>query len=60
MDIPDTVIDGTNRIGKLATIKGKLVEQMMLTFTTWRPSSMVYKAQKQTSNYHIKLDLTRN
>ena len=59
VDVPDTVIDRAHRIGKLATIKGKRVKQMIVRFTTWRYRSMVYKARKQTSKYRIKLDLTR-
>ena len=58
MDIPDTVIDRAPRIGKFATIKGKRVQQMIVRFTTWGHSSIVYKAGMQTSKYHIKLDLT--
>ena len=59
VDIPNTVIDRAHRIGKLTTIKGKRVKQMIVRFTTWRHRSMVYRARKQSSKYNIKLDLTR-
>ena len=59
LSIPPDVIDRAHRVGREISMKGKKVRSMIVRFTTFRHRSIVYRARKNSSQYKIKLDLTR-
>ena len=61
VDIPDMVADCAHRIGPIKEdpkAKKKL-QAIIVRFTTWRHSSMVYRARKNSKKFIIQLDLTQ-
>ena len=63
VQIPNSVIDRAHRIGrpkKPTEPSGKVTQQIISRFTSWRHKTMVYRARKKASK-HIKfrLDLTK-
>ena len=59
VDIPDSVLDRAHRIGRPQTVRGRIIHQVIVRFTTWRHKTKVYRARKKCPKYRIKLDLTK-
>ena len=58
VDIPDVVIDRAHRIGNVTVVQGNSYMQMIVSFTTWRHRTLVYRARKKSKHHRIRLDLT--
>lgn len=60
LNIPDAVIDRAHRIGSTATTDdGKVTQQVIVKFTTWRHRTAVYRARKAAKTVKFRLDLTK-
>ena len=59
VDVPDAVIDRAHRIGPTKKKDGKVTQQIIVRFTTWRHRTAVYRARKNASEAKIRLDLTK-
>ena len=59
VQIPDAVIDRAHRTGPKKIKKGKVKQQVIVRFTTWRHRTVVYRARSKASNVKFRLDLTK-
>lgn len=60
LDIPDAVIDRAHRIGQTTkNDDGKVTQQVIVRFTTWRHRTAVYRARKEAKSVKFRLDLTK-
>ena len=60
LDIPDAVIDRARRIGSpTKSDDGKVTQQVIVRFTTWRHRTAVYRARKEAKSVKFRLDLTK-